>query len=108
MTMWCDRCDRPLPIGLSYCEFCGGPIREANMEEVREWMKKNPYRRPAEPPLDPDEITNIMIDKPFHLKKKWPVMYGYSEKTLRYLKSLGYIDFKQTDHTLYMKAMEAK
>lgn len=60
---------------------------------------------PPEPPLSPDVITDIIIDNCFHLIKGrgLPILYSYSEKTLRHLKRVGYEVSRMEDHVLYMR-----
>lgn len=107
MPMWCEACDRPLPIGLDYCVFCGGSIRVAELEEVRGWLNEHPHQ--PEPPLAPDEITDIIIESCFHLEKNkgLPVLYSYSEKNLHYLTRIGYEVSGKEDHVLYMRGPKA-
>jgi len=72
---------------------------------------KQPYKpHQPEPTLDPDVITEIIIKNCFHLAKYvgLPVMYSYSEKTLHYLKQVGYKIYETKDHILLMKEARNK
>lgn len=60
--------------------------------------------RKPEPPLDPDMVTDIIIENCFHLKNsRGQVLYDYSEKTLSYLKGIGYEVSRKEDHVLFLK-----
>lgn len=62
------------------------------------------------PPMDPDAITDIIIESCFHLVKSrgLPVLYNYSEGTLRYLTRIGYRVSWKEDHVIFMQAPEAE
>ncbi|MBU0846392.1 hypothetical protein KKH23_04325 [Patescibacteria group bacterium] len=83
----------PLPEEVE-CPSCG--------ELISLKQSYQPYQ--PRPPLDPDVITDIIIEC-FHLDKSrgLPVLYAYSEKILRYLKRIGYKASDRRDHVLYMK-----
>lgn len=56
------------------------------------------------PSMDPDVITDIIIENCFHLKNsRGQVLYDYSEKTLSYLKEIGYRESRKEDHVLFLK-----
>jgi len=72
------------------------------MEELRNWVNPNPP--PPELSMDPNVITDIIVEDCFHLKNsKGQVLYDYSEKTLQYLTRIGYEISEKKDHVLYMR-----
>ena len=84
---------RPIPEEIE-CPNCGELILLTNI----------PYQ--PESPLNPNVITDIIIKDCFHLDKNrgLQVMYPYSDKTLCYLKRIGYEVSEKGDHVLFLKS----
>lgn len=90
--MWFPSNEIPSPLNPK-CPECGERV-----------LMGGPYKPRSL--MTPDVITDIIIKDCFHLEKNrgLQVMYPYSDKTLRYLKRIGYEVSEKGDHVLFLKS----